>query len=317
MSNFNHNSVDAALHECIAHGEAVIAECTPVLRHLLVIDDPMLFSDRVVAHSRGMLTHIAHQLIGSMDTIPSDKNELSRYLEDVESLYNALMKDSELLACVHAEALEWQLADRLELQLGLDPVMPPLVQELVRSANTELAQLAKEVQAVQANGAQMARRMEMPLKELPAEIFHKVLMIFERKHRGTQQAHKVVQLCETLRKSYAERKRRVNKIARLLVLLGSRLREALSIEKAGVAIFATALAAASGEDRERVIYSFSESQASRLGLTMRAAGFGEEQIRQQIACLYPGLVVRMPYHTIASYKARDLLGQAHLVSEAE
>ncbi|MXP25293.1 hypothetical protein GRI39_04440 [Altererythrobacter indicus] len=283
----------------------------------MTIDDPLLFSDRIVAHSRGMLSNIAYQLVTYLEDNSNNNNKISVFSDKVDELYNSLLSDQEVLDFVHAEALEWQLADRLETQLGLDPVTPPILQELVRSDQVELAQLAKDVQAVQANAAQMARRMEMPLKALPADIFHKVLLIFEKGYIETQQAHTVAQLCVSLRETYAERKRRINKIARMLLLMGRRLREALFIEKAGVAIFSTALAAASGEERRRLIYTLSESQASRLGLTMRAAGLSEEEINEQIALLHPGLSVDIPFDRIAYSNARNSVERGSCVSEAE
>src|SRR5205085_9206947 len=104
----------------------------------------------------------------------ADRTALTHGRQDV--LAQALCQDAGFLAHAHALALEAQLLDRLGARSGMDPVLSPLVQELAAGANAAVAALAMGVLAAQARFVQYHRRMELPLRDLPAELFHNALL---------------------------------------------------------------------------------------------------------------------------------------------
>ena len=65
-------------------------------------------------------------------------------------LGEALAGSSALLSHVHSLALEWQLTERLQSRIALDPVLPPLVQALIASPEPATAELAMQFLAAQA-----------------------------------------------------------------------------------------------------------------------------------------------------------------------
>jgi hypothetical protein len=63
-------------------------------------------------------------------------------------------------------------------------VLSPLVQELVAAKEGDMAALAMTVLAAQARFMQHHRRMELPLGELPGDLFHKALVLLREQPRA-------------------------------------------------------------------------------------------------------------------------------------
>ena len=120
---------------------------------------------------------------------------------------------------------------------------------------------------------QHQRRMELPLQELPAELFHTATKLL-RTH-GTDFPQAAEQLRDRLRDEYDESARRIGQVTRLLMTLGPKAKRALSVDHAGLSVFATALSMASEQERDVVILSLGENQCARLALSLRAAGLGQ------------------------------------------
>ena len=70
-----------------------------------------------------------------------------------------------------------RVLERLQARSGIDPVLTPLVQDLVASKDGSVASLAMAVLASQARFQQHYRRMELPLRELPGDLFHQALVL--------------------------------------------------------------------------------------------------------------------------------------------
>ena len=87
---------------------------------------------------------------------------------------------------------------------------------------------------------QSQRRMEMPIYELPAELFNLVVrrcasFFAENEEMGSPH------VVPKLKRNYDESTTRVGLLTRLVAGMGEGARAALDIEHAGMAIFATAL----------------------------------------------------------------------------
>ncbi len=253
------DSAESGLRLCVARGDAVIGSVGPVLRHLLTHGDQALFGDDIMARLRAMLGDLARQVapdgLGVADLTPR--------LVDIPGL----------LAHLHGLALEWSTAVRLQDRIGLDPVLSPLMQALVASSDAETSALAMQALAAQARFAQGARRMQLALRELPAELFHDVSALAAEP--------------QDLRAGYDEAGSRLALLARLVSGLGAGSVAALALDHAGVALFAGALAQAGGLARDHAVLAMQEGQQARLALALRAGGLGVPAIAQVVHLLHP------------------------------
>ena len=115
--------------------DAAFANTRPILRHLLRNDDHSIFSDQIVARVRGMLHDIARQLVVALRESGGERDPQAGAHEAAEELAGAFMENPALLGHAHALAIEWQLTERLQTRLSLDPVLSPLVQEMISSGD--------------------------------------------------------------------------------------------------------------------------------------------------------------------------------------
>ena len=142
---------EALLGESHAVADTVLDRVGPTLRHLLGPADPALISDRVLAHTRAMLEHIARQRAEGTPGEPLD----------------AIPGYPALTGHVHALAFETEVAESLAVRLGVDSVTPPLIQAQIALADANAAAEAMQLLAAQARFGQLQRRGELPLAELP------------------------------------------------------------------------------------------------------------------------------------------------------
>ena len=166
------------------------------------------------------------------------QDQIEDSIED--ALAEALVSEPALLRHVHALTLEAQVTLRLHATGNIDPVLSPLLQDLIAAKDDVVAGVAMATLAAQARFVQHYRRMELPLGELPAELFHRALLLF-RSHADCDDAAAAE---HALRQSYEERHGRLGLLSRLVMRMGLDASHALDAGHAGVAIFATALAMA-------------------------------------------------------------------------
>ena len=297
------DSVEQLLREELARGDVTIATTRPILRHLLANDDHALFSDEMIARVRGMMLDVAGQLLFAEATVAEARDRAAYVAERRDALAQALFEDTAFLAHAHALALEAQLAERLQVRSGIDAVLSPLVQELAASRDEVAAGLAMTVLAAEARFLQHCRRMELPLGELPGDLFHKALLLL-RAHGGGQTAE---QAERQLRDAYEEAAGRLALLARLVMAMGGRAVRALAIDHAGLAIFATALAMASGQERDLAVLSFADRQFARLALALRAAGLKPRAVEEQFLFLHPEIALPEGFEMLAADRAAALL----------
>src|SRR5690606_1009164 len=233
MSQNTVDSVEQVLRDELAHGDAMLATARPILRHLLVNDDNGLFSDEMIARIRGMMLDVAAQLLfaeAEAREAPDCAAFVGARQDDLAPL---LFEDAAFLAHAHAVALEAQLAERLQARSGVDSALSPLVQAQVAGKDAGMAALAMAVLAAQARFLQHFRRMELPLRELPGDLFHRALLLLRSQTPDDDEAAATEQ---RLRAAYDEGASRLGLIARLVMGLGAEAGRALSIDHAGLAI---------------------------------------------------------------------------------
>jgi hypothetical protein len=306
------DDVEAVLRERLSGGDIVLANTRPILRHLLTNRDAVLFSDEVVARVRGMILHLARQLLMARAEADSMADPLAFAAAHGRQLAVLLQQDVALLAHAHALTLEAHLTAQLQRRSNFDAVLSPLLQELAASGDEEMAAAAMHLVAAQARFMQANRRMELPLAELPGDLFHKVLLAM-RVHAGEGAADLpgATQAEAALRTKFDESRSRLGQMTRLVMAMGRKAPRALAVGHAGLAIFATALGMASGQDRNLTLLSFGENHLARLVLSLRAAGLGAAALEEQFLYLHPDAVLPAGLDRLTAERAAAILADAH------
>jgi len=224
MNDQTVESVEQVLREELVRGDAILASARPILRHLLANDDHALFSDEMIARIRGMMTHLASQLLFVQAEACGADDRAEYVAERQDELAQMLFEDTEFLAHAHGRTIEAQLAERLQGRSGIDSVLSPLVQELIAAKEGDMAALAMTVLAAQARFMQHHRRMELPLGELPGDLFHKALVLV-RETAGDDEVAEAVE--QDLRAVYDESAGRLGLLARVVMAMGQKATRAL------------------------------------------------------------------------------------------
>ena len=288
--------VETALRDALARDDRALASVVPVLRHLLAGEGQRLVSDAILARVRGMLGDLASQIL-----VAGDRREAALRRADGEvdaecdALAGRLAADAALLAFCHALAAESLLAERLHQRHAIDPVLSPLFQELIASDEPAVAELAMSALAAQSRFIQSQRRMELPLSELPAELFHRVARL--------GQAGAIAEL----QRDYDEAVSRIGLLARLAATMRRGAVAALALEHAGAALFASALAALVGMPRVDAVLACQEGQGARLALLLRAADIDAEPIARQLSLVDPAAHPPRGIGAITPGRARQML----------
>jgi hypothetical protein len=294
---------DAALRDALAQGDVMLGSVAPVLRHLLTGTQQAVFSDEIVARVRGGTGDLARQLLDRVAQAGAgERGVYDQAVVDV--LFAGLVEIPGLVGHVHALALEWQLTERLQAQLAVDPTVPPLVQALLASDDAPTSALAMNLLAAQARFTQAQRRMQLPLGELPADLLHGALLAMRTACGNEPQSA----AAETnIRAEYDESRTRLALIARLVTAMHSGAVAALSLAHAGVAIFGSALAIASGQDRDVVLLSTAEGQSVRLALALRAVGLNRAAIDEQLLTIHAEFAPPVDWNRVSTERAAAFL----------
>ncbi len=309
--------VEAVLRERLAGGDIVLANTRPILRHLLANRDAALFSDEVVARVRGMMLHVARQLLFARAEADGLADPASFAAMHEGRLAGLLQQDVAFLSHAHALTLEAHVTAQLQRRSNFDAVLSPLLQELAASGDEAMAAAAMHLVAAQARFMQANRRMELPLAELPGDLFHKALLAMlahagEGAGEGAGDTPGAARAEAALRAQFDESQGRLGQLTRLVMAMGRKAPRALALGHAGLAIFATALAMASGQDRNLALLSLGENHLARLVLSLRAAGLGAAALEEQFLYLHPDAVLPAGLDRLTAERAAAILADAHL-----
>lgn len=298
-------AVEAILRDEFARENRAAAAVVPVLRHLLASDAHALVSDAILARVRGMVIDCAAQLLTAM--AGRDPATRAPALADPSTLdlwAETLLGEPALLSFCHMLANESLLAERFQQRHSIDPVLSPLVQELIASDEAAIATLAMTTLAAQSRYIQSQRRMELPLGELPAELFHAVIA---RGHAGANDDTARAGL-ERLQRDYDEAASRLGLLARLVAAMRRGVVAALALDHAGIALFASALAAQTRQPRETGVLACHEGQGARLALALRSAGLSLPAIERQFLLVEPAARMPRAIGALSVDRAATLLG---------
>lgn len=306
MTQSSEVPAEEALRTGLVDGDRAIGSIGPVLGHLLASRQHSLFSDEILSRVRGMVSDLARQLVIAED-IGASRQEDQRSREvDLASLIDKLMADARLVSHCHALAIEGQLCNRLERDSAIDPVLSPLIQSLIASDDTATASTAMAALASQARFLQSQRRMELPVSELPADLFDQILQA-----RSDETPTETVSLSqatiERLRGAYDESATRLALLSRLVAGMGAGARAALSIRHAGLGLFLSALSIASRYDRNLAVIASTDRQSARLALSLRAVGLKAQEIEEQFLHLHPEASLPANLDSLSADRASALL----------
>lgn len=303
MDRTETTSVEAILKDELARGNRALRSVAPVISHMLDASGPALVSDAIVARLRGMLADLARQLLaaGSENNRRAPDNQ-----EDIDALADALAGDSAVIGHLYALAMEGHLTERLEQRAALDPVLSPLLQELIASEQPSVAELAMNTLAAQSRFIQSQRRMELPLAELPSELFVSVLEQLETS-RLAMDPPAVSRALAVLKRNYDEGAGRIGLLARLVSSMGGGAVAALRLEHAGLALFTSAIAALTRQSRDLAVFACHEGQSARLALSLRASGLDAEAVEAQFLALGSGGALSGDIAAMAPDRAQALL----------
>ena len=300
------------LRDELARGDRLLGNIEPILGHLLSTPDHSLFSDEIVARLRGMLNDLARQILRAQAEATGQVGREAFAERHGEALAGHFQASPALLAHCHSLAIEWQLTERLEAQYGLDPVLSPMLQQVIAYPDSSVSSAAMAALASQARFAQSQRRMELPLSELPGDLFHETLLAW-RKYNGETRSDAMIRAESKLRNGYDESAARIALFARIASCLGDESRESLMIERSGAALFFAVLSARSGQSRSLAILSSNARQTARLAVGLRAAGLQPRLVDEVLLRLHPGAAPVIGLDEMSESEARTILASASTV----
>ena len=266
----------------------------PVLRHLVAGESNDLFGEEPVARTRAMLESLALELLRLESDNPGARQ--------VDALIAALTDSPPLLGHVHALALEGQIVSRMALQ-GVDPLLPPLIQDRISAADPQIAALAMSLMAAQTRFVRRQQRMELTAAELSADLLHLALSTLARIVGGEGAG------VAGLKAGYDERRGRIGILGQLGLGLGDDFPAALDPRQAGFSLFASALSLITGHERDDVVLASASGRPFRLALLLAAAGVEPAGREAAVLLLQPDALPPAEWFTIDPARAAALLAQ--------
>lgn len=308
-------TVETVLRGELASGDAVLATVRPIMRHLLDGGGGSIFADAVIAGVRGMAADLARQLFDAREQAAGNSERGAYPAAALAELTAALIESPALVGHMHALALEWKLAQQLQARHSLDPVLPPLVQGEIASANPETAALAMRFLAAQARFCQDQRRMQLPLSELPGDLLHGAVIALRTVSAPLHDVH-AQQAEMAIRQAHDEARSRLGMAIRLVAGLSDGGLSALALGNAGLALFLTALALGSQQDRDLVALAFDDSQLARLALALRASGLKQPAVEEQFLMLHPDISLPEGFELVSPDQAAAMLASNRMMAGA-
>ena len=268
----------------LATADQRLAAVADGLERLVVLGPSRLLEDETVARVRGLTGDLAVQLAGPDHTLTGPVHDM-------------LAGNRAVLTHCHALAVEWRLAMTLATRLPLDPVLPPLVQ---RHSDTMIALVAAQARSFEAT-----RRMCLALGDLPADLQNLAYAIV----RAARADHAIAVDFDAAPRP-DDGNGRLALLHQAVAGLGDDMDRSLRVDEAGVSLFFTALAIASGHPRETVVLAGAEDDPIRLALWLCAAGLSRNDVARQLLILRPDADPALADVAHSALAAETLLGDA-------
>ena len=306
MNRSDPTSVESELASALTRADRALRGVAPVISHMLDASGEALVNDAILARLRGMLSHIARQAFAAIE---QTERSYEPGLGEVDAFTDQLAEDTAILGHLYAVAVEGLLTEKLEREAAIDPVLSPLLQELIASDHPQIAELAMKVLAAQSRFMQSQSRMELALEELPASLFERVLKQADCFAGCDDARHGLLKL----KRGFDEAAGRLGLLARLTSGMRKGAIAGLSMDHAGLGLFVSCIAELSGQAREVAVLSCHERQSARLAIALRSLGLENEQIEKQLQMLGPGALHADNLSSISPEHARAMLERSDAV----
>lgn len=269
QAEFSNGAIDPGT--ALARADHRLATAGSVLAGQVALGPTCLLDDQTVTRVRAMAGDLAAQLVG-------DARALAEPVRDM------LVANRAILLHLHALAIETQLVAALAARRSIDPVLPPLVRRRIDAGAVggDVAAVTTALLAVQTRLGEALRRMRLPLSELPGDLQHLALTIAAAARADYGFSDRPQHPAP-----HDDRNGRLALLRRVLDSLGDDVHRALRIDDAGVPLFLSALALASGYPREAVALATAEDHAIRLAVLLRAAGLNRNEAALQLLAIRP------------------------------
>lgn len=298
-----------ALRDALSRGDTMLARSGPILSHLLSDADRSLFTDEIVARIRGMLTDLAKRLLRVQADATGSRARDEFVAQQLGGLTQALVASPALVSHCHALAIEWLAIARLEETASLDPVLSPMLQDLIGHDDPAIASTAMATIAAQTRFTRAQRRLELPLAELTGDLFHDLLLSW-REYNHAELSSALERAEVRLREGYDEAGGRTALLSRMVSALGKDAQDALFLDRAGIPLFVTALSARTGQSRDLAAFALNEGQSARLALGLRAAGMKVPDVERQLLRIHPDSIPPAELDQIGTREAAQMIGQS-------
>lgn len=315
MDHATVSDVETLLGGELARGDRALFSVAPVLTHMIANSGHALVSEAVVARLRGMIADLAHQFLRIEAAYQESKDQSQALgVEEADAMAETLANDSALVSFCYAMAMEGHLTERLSQRSAIDPVLSPLLQELIASNDPAKAELAMTAMAAQSGFVQGQRRMEVPLGDLPPALFLRVLKNWQEGASG--HVHEVrSRAAKGLKEAYDEGTSRIGLFARLIRGMHAGSMATLDLEHAGLGLFISGLSTLTKQPRELATLACHESQMARLALSLRAAGVEALRIEQQFLTLGRDAGIPKNLSEMPANQARALLAHSAAMTD--
>ncbi|WP_353229281.1 hypothetical protein [Novosphingobium sp.] len=261
-----------------ARAQLAAADCRLVmagatLAQLVTLGPCQLLDDETLVRTRALVTDLAAQLADADAAL-------------IAPVRDMLAASPTILTHCHALAIEWRLGAVMAARRGLDPVLPPLLRRRLdgRAFGDDAAALATALLAAQTRVGEALRRMRLPFDELPGDLQHMAVAIADgaRADHGHGDA-----LPARVSGGTHPDRGRLALLRRVLAGLGADSGAGLNLDQAGVPLFLSALALASGAQRDAVVLATAEDDPIRLALLLRAGGLSRDHAAEHLLAIRP------------------------------
>ncbi|WP_379550556.1 hypothetical protein ACRAQ7_12470 [Erythrobacter sp. W53] len=294
------------LSEALARNNTLQPKLGPMLELLLSSQDQTLFSDAIITRIRGMLLSIARHVLRHQAEAMGERAADAFVFARSEDLAVQLSTHQPLILHCHALALETQCMDRMQSLYGLDPVLTPLIQDMISSEDAGLASAAMALLASQTRFTQFQKRLELPLTELSADLFHSVLTTWHGASDETD-VDSLARAETKLRSEFDEGKSRISLLDRVISTLGGAGDQTLEIDQAGVSLFLSAIASSVGMRRDQAALATHETQIARLLLALRSTGRKPQDCEAAVLRIHPEAEVPYGLDQIGTREAKAMM----------
>ena len=286
--------IDPAL--CLAQADHRLAGAVSVLAEMVRLGPCRLLDDETVARVRALVGDLAAQLAAGCEN-PAVADRLGAMLTEMLSGHRAILMHA------HALAVEWRLTMALATRGAIDSLLPPLLRHaLDRQAGpddpgapapygTTTFRAEQALIAAQTRLGEALRRMHLPLAELPGDLLHLACAMRDAARADLGLPETPAPQSDRAGADHlaglGDGHGRLARLRQVLAGLGDQSGRALRIDQAGVPLFLSALALASGAPRELATLATAEDDPVRLALLLRTAGLSADEAATQLLAIRP------------------------------